>query len=199
MSASGTAAAGQVEQMLRQVAPGRYDAYEGLLHALADPGGQVWMLLWHGQAYPRRAVRRHGGRRPRLRPCVTSAQELSASGWTRAHEVVSTREAAAGLYQDQVGLWLNPHAPGGGVGVPWADLRRLAVGLDAQPPGPLRISEPVIELPQFYALLAQNAHRTPRCARCAAPGSSPPSACRIWPSASTSTTRAPRPWSRYGR
>ncbi|MFC9020080.1 enhanced serine sensitivity protein SseB C-terminal domain-containing protein, partial [Streptomyces albidoflavus] len=50
---------------------------------------------------------------------------------------------------------------GGGVGVPWADLRRLAVGLDAQPPGPLRISEPVIELPQFYALLAQNAHRTP--------------------------------------
>ncbi|MFC7470969.1 hypothetical protein ACFQVA_30655 [Actinomadura keratinilytica] len=132
-------------------------------------------------------------------PCVTSAQELSASGWTRAHEVVSTREAAAGLYQDQVGLWINPHAPGGGVGVPWADLRRLAVGLDAQPPGPLRISEPVIELPQFYALLAQNAHRTPRSARCAAPGSSPPSACRTWPSASTSTTRAPRPWSRCGR
>ncbi|MEQ4194441.1 MULTISPECIES: enhanced serine sensitivity protein SseB C-terminal domain-containing protein [Streptomyces] len=162
MSASGTAAAGQVEHMLRQVAPGRYDAYEGLLHALADPGGQVWMLLWHGQAgspdaqYAAMEVDGLG-----YAPCVTSAQELSASGWTRAHEVVPTREAAAGLYQDQVGLWLNPHAPGGGVGVPWADLRRLAVGLDAQPPGPLRISEPVIELPQFYALLAQNAHRTP--------------------------------------
>lgn len=48
MSASGTAAAGQVEHMLRQVTPGRYDAYEALLHALAD--SQVWMLLWHGQA-----------------------------------------------------------------------------------------------------------------------------------------------------
>ena len=162
MSASGTAAAGQVEHMLRQVAPGRYDAYEGLLHALADPGGQVWMLLWHGQAgspdaqYAAMEVEGLG-----YAPCVTSAQELAASGWTRAHEVVATREAAAGLYPDQVGLWINPHGPGGGVGVPWADLRRLAVGLDAQPPGPLRISEPVIELPQFYALLGQNAHRTP--------------------------------------
>ena len=29
------------------------------------------------------------------------------------------------------------------------------------PAGPLRISEPVIDIPQFYALLAQNAHRTP--------------------------------------
>ena len=48
MSASGTAAAGQVEHMLRQVTPGRYDAYEALLHALAE--GQVWMLLWHGAA-----------------------------------------------------------------------------------------------------------------------------------------------------
>ena len=37
--------------MLRQVAPGRYDAYEALLRALATPAtGQVWMLLWHGQA-----------------------------------------------------------------------------------------------------------------------------------------------------
>lgn len=51
VSASGTAAAGQVEHMLRQVTPGRYDAYEALLHAIADPSnGQVWMLLWHGQA-----------------------------------------------------------------------------------------------------------------------------------------------------
>lgn len=52
MSASGTAAAGQVEHMLRQVTPGRYDAYEALLQAIADPAGsRLWMLLWHGQAY----------------------------------------------------------------------------------------------------------------------------------------------------
>ena len=51
VSASGTAATGQVEHMLRQVTPGRYDAYEALLRALATPSsGQVWMLLWHGQA-----------------------------------------------------------------------------------------------------------------------------------------------------
>ncbi|CAM5674944.1 hypothetical protein STENM36S_04612 [Streptomyces tendae] len=50
MSASGTTT-GQVEHMLRQVTPGRYDAYEALLRALATPAsGQVWMLLWHGQA-----------------------------------------------------------------------------------------------------------------------------------------------------
>lgn len=41
----------QVEHMLRQVTPGRYDAYEALLRALATPNsGQIWMLLWHGQA-----------------------------------------------------------------------------------------------------------------------------------------------------
>lgn len=48
VSASGTAAAGQVEHMLRQVAPGRLDTYESLLRSLSD--GQVWMLLWHGTA-----------------------------------------------------------------------------------------------------------------------------------------------------
>ncbi len=48
---AGTAAAGQVEHMLRQVTPGRYDAYEALLRALATPSsGRVWMLLWQGQA-----------------------------------------------------------------------------------------------------------------------------------------------------
>lgn len=48
MSATTT---GQVEHMLRQVTPGRYDAYEALLRALATPNsGQVWMLLWHGQS-----------------------------------------------------------------------------------------------------------------------------------------------------
>lgn len=92
---------------------------------------------------------------------MTSAQELSASGWNRSYEVVDGLEAARALYPDHYGLWLNPHAPGGGVGIPWLDLRRIASGLDRQPAGPLRLSEPAIEIPQFYALLAQNAHRTP--------------------------------------
>ncbi|WP_255952098.1 enhanced serine sensitivity protein SseB C-terminal domain-containing protein [Streptomyces odontomachi] len=163
MSASGTAAAGQVEQMLRQVTPGRYDAYEALLQALADPAaGQVWMLLWHGQAgspdaqYGYLEVDGLG-----YAPCVTSAQELTASGWTRAYEVTSGIEVARTLYPDHYGLWLNPHQPGGGLGIPWLDLRRLASGLDQQPAGPLRISDPTIEIPQFYALLSQHAHRTP--------------------------------------
>ncbi|WP_119292034.1 enhanced serine sensitivity protein SseB C-terminal domain-containing protein [Streptomyces sp. YIM 130001] len=160
MSASGTAAAGQVEHMLRQVTPGRYDAYEALLEALAS--GQVWMLLWHGQAgspdaqYGNMDVDGLG-----YAPCVTSAQELAASGWNRAHEVAGGIEVARTLFPDHYGLWLNPHAPGGGVGIPWLDLRRIATGLDKLPAGPLRLSEPAIEIPQFYAQLAQNAHRTP--------------------------------------
>ncbi|MEU1279481.1 enhanced serine sensitivity protein SseB C-terminal domain-containing protein [Streptomyces sp. NPDC005805] len=163
MSASGTAAAGQVEHMLRQVTPGRYDAYEALLHALADPAGsRLWMLLWHGQPgspdaqYGTMEVDGVG-----YVPCATSPQELSASGWTRAHDVVTGRDAARALYPERYGIWLNPHAPGGGVGIPWPDLRRIATGLDRMPAGPLRLSEPTIEIPQFYALLAQNAHRTP--------------------------------------
>ena len=70
-------------------------------------------------------------------------------------------DIARTLYPDHWGIWLNPHAPGGGVGIPWLDLRRIATGLDRQPAGPLRLSEPAIEIPQFYALLTQNAHRTP--------------------------------------
>ncbi|WP_432197577.1 enhanced serine sensitivity protein SseB C-terminal domain-containing protein [Streptomyces sp. bgisy027] len=162
MSASGTTSTGQVEHMLRQVTPGRYDAYEALLRALATPStGQVWMLLWHGQAgspdaqYGNMEVDGYG-----YAPCVTSAQELSASGWNRSYEVVDGVDVARTLYPDHYGLWLNPHAPGGGVGIPWLDLRRIATGLDRQPAGPLRLSEPGIEIPQFYALLAQNAHRT---------------------------------------
>jgi hypothetical protein len=162
VSASGTAAAGQVEHMLRQVTPGRYDAYEALLRALATPSsGQVWMLLWHGQAgspdaqYGNMEVEGFG-----YAPCVTSAQELSASGWNRSYEVVDGLDVARTLYPDHFGLWLNPHAPGGGVGIPWLDLRRIAAGLERQPAGPLRLSEPGIEIPQFYALLTQNAHRT---------------------------------------
>lgn len=161
MSAGGgAAAAGQVEQMLHQVSPGRFEEYESLLRALAD--GQVWMLLWHGQPgspdaqYGNMEVGGYG-----YAPCVTSAQELIASGWNRAHEVVSGRDIALSLFRNRYGLWLNPHAPGGGVGVPWLDLRRVASGLDRLPAGPLQLSEPTLQLPQFYALLSQNAHRTP--------------------------------------
>jgi hypothetical protein len=154
---------GSVEHMLRQVTPGRYDAYEALLRALATPSaGQIWMLLWHGQAGSPDA--QYGNMEVDgfyYAPCVTSAQELSASGWNRSYEVVDGLDVARTLYPDHYGLWLNPHAPGGGVGIPWLDLRRIATGLDRQPAGPLRLTEPGIEIPQFYALLAQNAHRTP--------------------------------------
>ncbi|MET7629034.1 enhanced serine sensitivity protein SseB C-terminal domain-containing protein [Streptomyces sp. NBC_01724] len=160
MSASGTAAAGQVEHMLRQVTPGRYDAYEALLRALAQD--RIWMLLWHGQAgspdaqYGNMEIDGLG-----YAPCVTSAQELAASGWNRSHEVVTGVDIARALFPDRWGIWLNPHAPGGGVGIPWLDLRRIATGLDRMPAGPLRLTEPAIEIPQFYALLSQNAHHTP--------------------------------------
>lgn len=83
----GPAAAGALEQLLQQVSPGRYDAYEALLQALA--AGQVWMLLWHGRAgspdaqYGNMEVEGLG-----YAPCVTSAPELAASGWNRDHEVV---------------------------------------------------------------------------------------------------------------
>ncbi|MFD7918738.1 enhanced serine sensitivity protein SseB C-terminal domain-containing protein [Streptomyces sp. NPDC059740] len=153
-------AGGPIESALGQVGPGRYDTYETLLHALAD--GQVWMLLWQGAAgspdaqYGNMDVEGFG-----YAPCVTSAAELAASGWNRAYEVVGGRDIAATLFPERWGLWLNPHAAGGGVGVPWLDLRRIAGGLDRLPAGPLRISEPVIEIPHFYALLGQNAHRTP--------------------------------------
>ncbi|MCI0385011.1 enhanced serine sensitivity protein SseB C-terminal domain-containing protein [Streptomyces sp. CNQ085] len=153
-------AGGSVEQLLRQVAPGRYDTYEALLHALAS--GQVWMLLWHGRAgspdaqYGNMEVAGHG-----YAPCVTSGHELAASGWSRAHEVAGGRDIAAALFPDRWGLWLNPHAPGGGVGIPWLDLRRIAGGLERLPAGPLRIGEPTVDVTHFYAQLVHNAHRTP--------------------------------------
>ncbi len=149
-----------VEEALGQVSPGRFDAYERLLHALVE--GQVWMLLWHGQPgspdaqYGNMDIDGLG-----YAPCVTSVQELAASGWHRSHEVVTGRQVAAALFPERWGLWLNPHAPGGGVGVPWADLRRVAGGLDRLPAGPLRLSEPTVEMHQFYALLGQHAHRMP--------------------------------------
>jgi hypothetical protein len=156
----GAAAAGHVEQVLLQVAPGRYDAYENLLASLA--GSQVCMLLWQGTAGSPDA--QYGSMQVggyAYAPCITSPRELAASGWTRAHEVVSGRDVALTLYPDRCGLWLNPHAPGGGVGVPWLDLRRIAVGLDLLPAGPLRISEPALHTPRFWELLTPAAHRTP--------------------------------------
>ncbi|WP_424211662.1 enhanced serine sensitivity protein SseB C-terminal domain-containing protein [Streptomyces sp. BI20] len=160
MSASGTAAAGQVEDAMRQVTPGGWEGYERLLGALAE--GRLWMLLWHGR--PGSPEAQYGGMEVEglgYAPCVTSPRELDASGWSREYEVVTGRDIARALYPDRWGLWLNPHARGGGVGVPWADLRRIATGLDRMPAGPLRLSDPALELPRFYALLAQHAHRTP--------------------------------------
>ncbi|PWI44654.1 enhanced serine sensitivity protein SseB [Streptomyces sp. ICBB 8177] len=120
------------------------------------------MLLWHGTPgspdaqYGNMEVDGHG-----YAPCVTSAQELLTCGWNRSHEVVSGHEVAAELYGERFGLWLNPHAPGGGVGVPWPDLRRIATGLDRTPAGPLQIGEPALPVTGFYGLLAQHAQRTP--------------------------------------
>ncbi|MFJ5233594.1 enhanced serine sensitivity protein SseB C-terminal domain-containing protein [Kitasatospora sp. NPDC088391] len=147
---------GAIERALAAVAPERWEAYEGLLRALA--GGQVWMLLWHGSPgspdaqYGNMDVGGHG-----YAPCVTSPDQLAACGWSRGHEVVSGPEIAASLYRSRWGLWLDPHRPGGGVGVPWADLRRIAVGLDLLPAGPLRISEPAGRAPQFFTVLEQQA------------------------------------------
>ncbi|MGP4112062.1 enhanced serine sensitivity protein SseB C-terminal domain-containing protein [Streptomyces sp. 4N509B] len=153
-------AARRVEELLPRVTADRLDAYEALLAALGQ--GRVWMLLWHGRPGERDAqygsmeVAGHG-----YAPCVTSERELAASGWTRSHEVVGGRDVAAALYPDHWGLWLNPHAPGGGLGIPWLDLRRIAGGLDRLPAGPLRISEPSIRADAFYERLTAHARRTP--------------------------------------
>jgi hypothetical protein len=149
-----------VEELLPEVTVDRLDVYEALLGALA--GGRVWMLLWHGEPgdpaaqYGSVEVAGHG-----YAPCVTSERELLASGWTRAYEVISGRDIAAALYPDHWGLWLNPHVPAGGLGVPWLDLRRIAGGLDRLPAGPLRISEPSVGAAGFYAQLTAYAQRTP--------------------------------------
>ncbi|QMU72423.1 enhanced serine sensitivity protein SseB C-terminal domain-containing protein [Streptacidiphilus sp. P02-A3a] len=149
-----------IERALRGVAPGRYEAYEELLRALGE--GQVWMLLWHGESgqpdaqYGNLEVGRFG-----YAPCVTSAEQLAASGWPRAHQVSPGREIAASLYRERWGLWLNPHQPGGGVGVPWTDLRRIAGGLDRLPAGPLRIEAATVPAEDFYTALRQAARNTP--------------------------------------
>ncbi|MBV9026619.1 MAG: enhanced serine sensitivity protein SseB C-terminal domain-containing protein [Streptomycetaceae bacterium] len=120
------------------------------------------MLLWQGRSgsldaqYGNMDIDGYG-----YAPCVTSAQELAASGWPRSHEIVTGRAIAAELYRERWGLWLNPHIAGGGVGIPWLDLRRVAIGLDHVPAGPLTISQPSLYIPQFYELLTQTAYRTP--------------------------------------
>ncbi|GAA2270164.1 enhanced serine sensitivity protein SseB C-terminal domain-containing protein [Kitasatospora cystarginea] len=145
-----------IERALRDVAPERWEAYENLLRALAE--GQVWMLLWHGTPgspdaqYGNMDIGGHG-----YAPAVTSPEQLTASGWARGHEVISGLEVANALYRTRWGLWLNPHVPGGGIGVPWADLRRIAAGLDRLPAGPLQLGEPQVQAPQFYAVLEQQA------------------------------------------
>lgn len=149
-----------VEELLLHVTADRLDAYEALLGALAE--AEVWMLLWHGQPgapdakYGSIEVAGHG-----YAPCVTSERELAASGWTRTVEVVSGADVAAALYPDHWGLWLNPHLPSGGLGIPWLDLRRVAGGLARLPAGPLRISEPSIRADAFYEQLIRHARLTP--------------------------------------
>ncbi|PYC78394.1 enhanced serine sensitivity protein SseB [Streptomyces tateyamensis] len=148
---------GALERALQQVAPERWEAYEHLLRTLAE--GRVWMLLWHGS--PGSPDAQYGNMEIGglgYAPAATSPEQLAASGWSRAHEVISGREIAATLHRTRWGLWLNPHAPGGGVGVPWADLRRVAAGLDRLPAGPLQLSEP--QLPgtePFFGLLQHQA------------------------------------------
>ncbi|WP_051944798.1 enhanced serine sensitivity protein SseB C-terminal domain-containing protein [Streptacidiphilus rugosus] len=128
-----------IEAALRELAPGRYDRYEALLQEIA--AGELFMLLWHGLPgspdvqYGNLEVGGYG-----YAPCVTSAEQLAASGWTRQHQVVPGVEVAAALYRERWGLWLDPHASGGGVGIPWADLRRIAGGLDRLPAGPLSLT-----------------------------------------------------------
>ncbi|WTW97428.1 enhanced serine sensitivity protein SseB [Streptomycetaceae bacterium NBC_01309] len=142
----------EVEHALRQVAPQDYEAYERLLECLAR--GHVWMLLWQGEPgspdaqYGNMEV--HGSR---YAPAFTSEGQLHESRWDRGWEVHAVREIAATLYPDQWGLWLNPHMQGGGVGVPYLDLRRIVGGLDKLMPGPVRVGEPALDDSAFWAVL----------------------------------------------
>ncbi|WP_103500117.1 MULTISPECIES: enhanced serine sensitivity protein SseB C-terminal domain-containing protein [unclassified Streptomyces] len=153
--------AGRSVDQLRSLVtgPDRLAAYEELLTALA--GSRLWMPLWHGAAGD--ADARYGGMESGgygYAPCFTSERELAASGWGRDHEVTDGRTVASALYRDRCGLWLDPHTDGGGLGVPWLDLRRVAEGLDRLPAGPLRISEPSVGAPAFYHRLVEEARRT---------------------------------------
>ncbi|NUU24747.1 MAG: enhanced serine sensitivity protein SseB [Streptomycetaceae bacterium] len=144
--------ANEVEQALRQVTPQGYEPYEHLLGALAR--GHVWMLLWQGEPgspdaqYGNMEV--HG---QRYAPAFTSEDQLRESRWDRGWEVHAVVEIARTLYPDRWGLWLNPHMQGGGVGVPYLDLRRIVAGLDKLMPGPVRVGEPVLDDPAFWSVL----------------------------------------------
>ncbi|MDI2129373.1 enhanced serine sensitivity protein SseB C-terminal domain-containing protein [Yinghuangia seranimata] len=145
--------ANEVEHALRQVAPQGYEAYERLLEGLSR--GHVWMLLWQGEPgspdaqYGNMEV--HGAH---YAPCFTSEEQLRESGWDRGWEVHAVMEIAGTLYPDKWGLWLNPHMQGGGVGVPYLDLRRIVGGLEHLMPGPLRVGEPALDDQAFWTLLA---------------------------------------------
>ncbi|WP_235215416.1 enhanced serine sensitivity protein SseB C-terminal domain-containing protein [Phaeacidiphilus oryzae] len=153
---------GAAVDALRSAPPGRprLEAYETLLRAVAD--GTLYALLWHGEPgspdaqYGSMEVAGYG-----YVPTVSSPAQLAASGWQRAHEACGGRELAAVLYPSRWGLWLDPHAAGGGVGVPWADLRRVALGLDRLPAGPLEISEPAVAAEPFYEALKRGARAVP--------------------------------------
>lgn len=142
----------QVEQALGHVTPGRYDAYERLLEALTN--APVWMLLWQG--HPGSPDAQYGNMDVagwRYAPAFTSEEQLRASGWDRSFEVCRVPDIAASLYTDRWGLWLNPHVQGGGVGVPYLDLRRIVGGLDRLMAGPVEVGEPTLWDPAFHALL----------------------------------------------
>nr|WP_202511909.1 enhanced serine sensitivity protein SseB C-terminal domain-containing protein [Streptomyces sp. SID3343] len=144
---------------MSQVAPGRYDAYERLLEAL--DGASVWMLLWQGQ--PGSSDAQYGNMDVagwRYAPAFTSEEELRSSRWDRSFEVVPVAEIASSLYTDHWGLWLNPHAQGGGVGVPHLDLRRIVGGLDRLMAGPLEVGEPTLWDPAFYTFLGGQLFQT---------------------------------------
>ncbi|MCF2528642.1 enhanced serine sensitivity protein SseB C-terminal domain-containing protein [Yinghuangia soli] len=144
--------ANEVEHALRQVRPQGYEPYERLLEALAR--GHVWMLLWQGEPGSPEAqygnMEVHG---QRYAPAFTSEDQLRESRWDRGWEVHAVVEIAATLYPDQWGLWLNPHMQGGGVGVPYLDLRRIVGGLDKLMPGPVRVGEPLLDDSAFWSVL----------------------------------------------
>ena len=150
--------------MLRQVTPGRYDAYEALLRALATPSsGQVWMLLWHGQAgspdaqYGNMEVEGYGYAPVRhLRPgAVGQRLEPRRTRWSTA----STWPAPSTRTTSASGSTRTP--PAAASASPGSTCAASPPAWTASPPARCACPNPAIEIPQFYALLAQNAHRTP--------------------------------------
>ncbi|CAM5413509.1 hypothetical protein SCALM49S_05109 [Streptomyces californicus] len=146
--------------MLRQVTPGRYDSYEALLAALAD--GRIWMLLWND--------------RPVRRTPSTATWRSTAWGTPPASPPPRSSPPAAGTAPTNWSPAVTSPAPCSPTTGVSGSTRTLPAAASASPgstsgasprdwtgcpAGPLRLSDPAIELPQFYALLSQNAHRTP--------------------------------------